>query len=335
MRLLALLATLLALLGARPALAVDQADRLAAFRERTVNWTTATPAPLAQQLADRFIQATGMKITVTRQDNDDALRRAVEDEPGRKGGIDVITLSGAGDAIALARRGLLAPFRPDGFDDVIDSAKDRDGRWIAQRVQLVGVPVRTDLLPEAERPKAWSDLTDTKYKGRMVMADPQASAIALAVVGMLAQRLGWDYVKALRLNDPLVVAGHAQLFKAMQQGERALGLGGLDPRGFSDGRIPPNQMMILPADGTLAIAAPVAVLKSAKNPNAARLFAQFMVSPVAQRIVAANAMHSARADVAPPQGQQALGDIKLMPIDFERIDRDAADIKARFGEIFR
>jgi iron(III) transport system substrate-binding protein len=335
MRLLALLATLLALLSARSALAVDQADRLAAFRERTVNWTTATPAPLAQQLADRFIQATGMKITVTRQDNDDALRRAVEDEPGRKGGIDVITLSGAGAAMALARRGLLAPFRPDGFDEVIDSAKDRDGRWIAQRVQLVGVPVRTDLLPEAERPKAWSDLTDTKYKGRMVMADPQASAIALAVIGMLAQRLGWDYVKALRLNDPLVVAGHAQLFKAMQQGERAFGLGGLDPRGFSDGRIPPSQMMILPADGTLAIAAPVAVLKSAKNPNAARLFAQFMVSPVAQRIVAANAMHSARADVAPPQGQQALGDIKLMPIDFERIDRDAADIKARFGEIFR
>jgi iron(III) transport system substrate-binding protein len=335
MRLLALLAVLLALLGARPALAVDQADRLAAFRERTVNWTTATDAPLNQQLADKFIQATGMKIALTRQDTDDALRRAVEEEPGRKGGIDVITLSGPDTAMALARKGLLAPFRPDGFEEVIDGAKDRDGRWIAQRVQLVGLPVRTDLLPESERPKAWSDLTAAKYKGRLVMADPQASAMARAVIGTLAHWLGWDFVRALRLNEPLVVADHAQLFKAMQQGERALGLGGLDPRGFHDGRTPPTQAMILPVDGVLAIAAPVAVLKSAKNPNAARLFAQFMVSPVAQRMVAANAVYSPRADVAPPSGQPALGDIKLMPVDFERIDRDAADIKARFSEIFR
>jgi len=335
MRLLALPAVLLAIFGAPQALAVDQADRLAAFRERYVNWTTATPAPLAQQLADKFIQATGMKLTVTHQDNDDALRRAIEEQQGRKGDIDVITLAGAGAAIALARKGLLAPFRPDGFDEMIDGAKDKDGRWIAQRVQLIGVPVRTDLLPDGARPNTWSDLIDPKYKGRMVMVDPQTSVIALAVIATLAQRLSWDFVKALRANDTLVVAGHAQLFKLMQQGERALGLGGLDPRGFNDGRTPSNQVMILPADGALAMAAPVAVLKSAKNPNAARLFAQFMVSRVAQRIVAANAIYAARADIAPSAGQPQLGDIRLMPIDFEHIERDSADIKARFGEIFR
>ena len=102
MRWLAVPVLLLALLGARPAVAVDHADRLAAFRERYVNWTTATPALLAQQLADKFVQATGMKITVTRQDGDDALRRAVEQQPARKGGIDVITLAGPGAAVALA-----------------------------------------------------------------------------------------------------------------------------------------------------------------------------------------------------------------------------------------
>src|SRR5262249_54590508 len=157
----------------------------------------------------------------------------------------------------------------------------------------------------------WSDLIDPKYKGRVVMADPQASPVALAVIGTLAQQLGWDFVKALRANDTLVVAGEAQLFKAMQQGDRALGLGGLDPRDFGAGRMPANQAMILPTDGALAVAAPVAVLKSAKSPNAARLFAQFMLSPVAQRIVAANAIYSARADIASPTGQPALGDIRL------------------------
>jgi iron(III) transport system substrate-binding protein len=335
MRRLALPAVLLALCGARPALAVDQADRLAAFRERQVNWMTATPAPLARQLADKFIQATGMKITVTHRDDDDAWRRAVEDQPVRKGGIDVITLGGAGSAIALARQGLLAPFRPDGFEDVIDGAKDKDGRWVALCVQLVGLPVRTDLLEDDARPKTWAELTDPKYRGRTVMADPHASAIALTVIGTLAKRLGWEFVQALRLNEPLVVAGPAQLFRAMAQSERVIGVGGLDPRGFNDGRTPPNQAMILPADGTLTTAAPVAVLKSARNPNAARLFAQFLLSPAAQRIVAANASYSARGDVAPPPGQPALGDIRLMPIDAEHIERDASDIRLRFATMFR
>src|SRR6185436_14875117 len=109
---------------------------------------------LAQQLADKFTQATGIKVTLVRNGDDALLRRLVEEPQGRTAGADVITLSEAGSAIALARKGLLVPFRPDGFDEVIDGAKDKDGRWIAQRVQLAGLPVRTDLVAESERPKA-------------------------------------------------------------------------------------------------------------------------------------------------------------------------------------
>ena len=249
MRLVALPAVLLALvllalLGARPALAIDQADRLAAFRERQVNWATATPMPLAQQLADKFTQATGIKVTLVRNGDDALLRRLVEEPQGRtagaQAGADVITLSEAGSAIALARKGLLVPFRPDGFDEVIDGAKDKDGRWIAQRVQLAGLPVRTDLVPESERPKAWSDwrTPDTGQDG-----DGRSAGFGdpLAVVGALAQRLGWDFIRALRLNDTMIVQGHAQLSMAMQRGERALGIGGVDPRSLNDGKEPPNQ----------------------------------------------------------------------------------------------
>ena len=85
--------------------------------------------------------------------------------------------------------------------------------------------------------------------------------------------------------------------------------------------------MIVPTEGAFAVGAPVAVIKGAKNPNAARLFAQFMISTVAQRIVADNAMHSSRADIAPPKGQPALSTVPVMAIDFDRIERDAGDIR--------
>jgi hypothetical protein len=46
-------------------------------------------------------------------------------------------------------------------------------------------------------------------------------------------------------------------------------------------------------------------------------------------------MHSSRADIAPPKGQPALSAVPVMTIDFDRIERDADDIRARFSEIFR
>ena len=168
------------------------------------------------------------------------------------------------------------------------------------------------------------------------MADPQASGDPLAVVGALAQQLGWDFVKALRANDTMIVQGHRRCSSAMQRGERAIGIGGVDPRSFSEGKEPPNQEMIVPTEGAVACRRAGRSDQGRKNPNAARLFAQFMISTVAQRIVA----RTRHAFVAQPtsrrlKGQPALSAVGSSPIDFDRIERDAGDIKARFSENFR
>src|SRR4029453_351463 len=152
-------------------------------------------------------------------------------------------------------------------------AKDKDGAWIAQRVHLIGMPVRTDLMAEKDRPKTWSDLKDPRFKGKMVMADPSFTAIQLTVVGMLSQKLGWDFYKALRANDTMIVQGHQQVFSTMQQGERVIGAEGADPRSFADGKEVPNQKMIYPTEGVFIVSSPTAVIKGARNPNAAKLFA--------------------------------------------------------------
>ena len=72
--------------------------------------------------------------------------------------------------------------------------------------------MRTDKVAEEDVPKTWSDLNNPKYKGLMVMPDPSFTAIQLVVVGMLSQKLGWDFYKALRANDTMIVQGHQQVF---------------------------------------------------------------------------------------------------------------------------
>ncbi len=111
----------------------------------------------------------------------------------------------------------------------------------------------------------------------MVMPDPSFTAIQLIVVGMLSRQLGWDFYKALRANDTMIVQGHQQVFSTMQQGERVIGAEGADPRSFTDGKDVPNQKMVYPTEGVFIVSSPTAVIKGARNPNAAKLFAQFMI----------------------------------------------------------
>jgi len=318
-----------------PAMAADQADRAAASKEGNVNWYTSTPFPLVQILADHFTADTGVKVTLLRSGGEAVLRRFLQEYQAGQAGADVITMSDSGAATGLARKGVFVPFKPDGFDKVVDDAKDKDGAWIAQRVHLIGMPVRTDLLAEKDRPQTWSDLKEPRFKGKMVMPDPSFTAIQLTVVGMLSQKLGWDFYKALRVNDTMIVQGHQQVYKTMQQGERVLGAEGSDPRSFNDGKDLPNQSMIYPTEGVFTVCSPVAIVKNAKNPNAAKLFAQFMLSPAAQQIIADNAIHSSRIDIAPPQGQPALRAVKFIPIDVDYIEKNGRDLKAKFNDIFQ
>ena len=322
-------------LCAASAQAPDKADADAARREGTVSWYTSTPIALAQQLADKFQQQTGIKVQLLRTGGQAVLRRLQQEVSAGRPGADVMTMSDAGAANGLAKQGLFEPFRPEGFDKVVEDARDRDGRWIAQRLSIVGIPIRSDKVKGEDVPTTWSDLKHRKYKGLMVMPDPSFTAIQLIVVGMLSRTLGWDFYKALRANDTMIVQGHQQVFSKMQQGERVIGAEGADPRSFADGQEVPNQKMIYPTEGVFIVSSPTAVIKGARNPNAARLFAQFMISPLAQTMIAEGGIHAARVDIPPPPGQPALSEVNFMPVDLDLIEERGRELKARFAEIFQ
>jgi iron(III) transport system substrate-binding protein len=313
----------------------DPVDVEAAKKEGSVSWYTSTPVQLAQALANKFEAETGIHIQLLRTGGSAVLRRIQSELKAGQPGADLLTFSDAGAADAMAAQGLFLPFKPVGFDKVLDEVKDKDGRWIAQRIEIAGMPVRTDKVAEADRPKTWSDLKNAKYKGMLVMPDPSFTAIQLVVVSMLSQKLGWDYYKALRANDTMIVQGHQQVFQTMQTGERVLAAEGADPRGYNKGKPVPNQAMIFPTEGALFVCSPMAILKDTKKPNAAKLFVQFMVSPEGQAMVTASGRNAARGDVPPPEGQKPLTEIKSIPIDYAYVDKHARDTKNKFSEIFQ
>jgi iron(III) transport system substrate-binding protein len=83
------------------------------------------------------------------------------------------------------------------------------------------------------------------------------------------------------------------------------------------------------------IPSPTSVVKGSPSPNAAKLFAEFMIGDAAQKIFPADGGYSARVDIAAPQGSPDLKTLKILAVDNDYIEKESGRIKRRFNEIFQ
>jgi iron(III) transport system substrate-binding protein len=282
----------------------DAVDLAAARKEGAVTWYTSTPIGTAQKIASLFQAETGIRVELFRSGGSAVLRRFLQEIDARRVVADVLTVSDPAAARALVKRDLLVPFRPRHFDRIPDEVKDPKGYHIAQRVNLVGIVVRTDRVPQP--PRSWTDLLDPRYKGRLVMADPSYTAIQLMVVGTLSRRYGWEFYQKLRANEIMIVQGHQQVAETLTRGERLIAAEGADQYAWMDRKAGHAVQTIFPADGAFAIPAPTAIIKGASHPNAARALAAFMIGDTVQRLFPGEGIYAARSDVDPPPGNPPL-----------------------------
>lgn len=324
---------LAALASAQGAATSDAVDRAAAKKEGGVTWYTSTPVATAQKIANLFQQETGIKVELFRSGGSAVLRRFMQEIDARRVVADVLTISDPAAASSLVKRDLLVPFRPRNFDKVPDAVKDARGLHIAQRLNLVGIVVRTDRVPDP--PKTWTELTDPKWKGKLVMPDPSFTAIQLMVVGTLSQKYGWEFYKKLRANDTMIVQGHQQVSDALSRGERLVAAEGLDSYIWEARQAGHKVQTVFPTDGAFAIAAPTMVIKGSPHPAAAKALAEFMISDTVQKLFPSEGIYAARTDVPPPPGNPPLPSIKLLPVDYDYVEREAKNLKNRFNEIFQ
>ncbi len=332
--LLAILAQILSPLAAEPAApASDTADMAAAKREGTVTWYTSTPVEAAQKIATLFEEQTGIKVQLFRSGGSAVLRRFLQETDAKRVVADVVTISDPAAMNGLIKRDLLVPFRPKHFEKIPAETKDPQGRYIAQRLNLLGMIARTD--KGLDLPKNWTDLTDPKYKGKMVMPDPSFTANQLMAVGTLSRKYGWGFYEKLRASNIMIVQGNQQVSDTLKSGERLLAAVGTDSYVWNDREAGHKVQTIFPADGAFAIPAPTAVIKGAAHPNAAKALAEFMIGDAVQGFIPKEGNYAARSDIGPPSGSPQLSEIKLMTVDYDYIEKEAANIKKKFNEIFQ
>jgi iron(III) transport system substrate-binding protein len=310
-------------------------DLAAAKKEGKVVWYTSTPIETAQKIARLFETETGIKVEMFRSGGSAIVRRFLQEQQAGRLAADVMTTSDPAATAALARKGAFVAFKPKNFDKIVEEGRDKDGYFVAQRLNLMTIYLRSDKVADADRPKSWTDLLDPRHKGKLVMTDPSFTALQLMVVATLSKNLGWDYYEKLRKNDIMIVKGNQQVSDNIKRGERLIAVGALDSYAADERRAGHPIVTILPADGTFVIPAPTVVIKGSPNPNAAKLLAEFMIGDAVQSLFPADGGYAARKDIPPPADGVALDKIKIIPIDYGYVEKESTRIKKRFNEVFQ
>jgi iron(III) transport system substrate-binding protein len=318
-----------------PAMAQDAVDMAKAKAEGKVVWYTSTPIEQAQKIVDLFRTQTGITVELFRSGGSQILSRFQQEINAGRVAADVITHSDPAAARAMAKKGLFVAFRPRNFDRIPEAAKDPDGIFVAQRLNLMTHYLRSDKIAPADEPKTWADLTAPRYKGKLVMADPSFTSLQVSVVGMMSKQNGWAFYEKLRQNDVMIVPGNQQVSDLLKRGERLIAVGALDSYAADLKTAGHPIKTLYPSDGVFVIPSPTSVVKGSPHPAAAKLFAQFMIADEVQRLFPADGGYSARIDIKSPPGAPELESLNIVSVDDTYIERESARIKKRFNEIFQ
>ena len=318
------------------AAAADQADVEAAKKEGTVVWYTSTPLRQAENVAKAFETKYGFKVELFRTGGEQVIQRFLTETSAGKINVDLLTASDPGAFNDMIKKNQLVKFRPANFDKVPQAARNQDGYWVAQRLNLITMAFRSDKETEADMPKKWADVANPKYKGKLVHADPSFTAIANAVVATFTRdaEKGWAYYEALKKNDMMIVQGHQQLAQILSTGERTIAAEAGDSDMWDLKKKGIAVKSIYPEDGVFVIAAPTGIVANSPHPNAAKLLAEFMLSDEAQKLFPQEGYYAGRTDMPPPEGNPALNTLKIIAVDEEYVQQNTDKIKQRFNEIF-
>jgi iron(III) transport system substrate-binding protein len=324
--------------AAPPATAVTPALIEAARKEGKAVWYTSVDLPLAERIAKSFeAKYPGVACRVERSGAERIFQRIGQEYASNIHAVDVVNSSDAAHLIVWKANGWLEPFVPeDVAQHFPDDHKDPDGTFASFRVFLCPVAYNTDLVKPEDAPRSYADLLDPKWAGKIVKAHPGYSGTILTATYQMVRDIGWDYFERLARQRVMQVQSAADPPKKLALGERAVMADGVEYGVFQAKETGKPIEPVYPTEGTPLIVGPNAVFKGAPNPNAARLLQCHMFTAECQQLgIDYGGLRSVHALTREKPGRKPLSEIKLMKDDPAEVEKQGAEIKARYSRIFR
>ena len=326
------------LAAAPPATAITPQLIEAAKKEGKVVYYTSIDLPIAERIAKSFeAKFPGIAVRVERTGAERVFQRIGQEYASRIHAVDVVNSSDAAHFVAWRRDGILQPFVPeDVAKHYAPEHSNPDGLFAAFRVGLCVIAYNTSLVKKEEAPKSYADLLDPKWAGKTVKAHPAYSGTILNATFQIARDIGWAYFEKLAQQRVMQVQSATDPPKKLALGERAIMAEGGEYVILQLKEKGDPVEIVYPAEGTPTIVGPNAIFRNAPNPNAARLFQNYMFTAECQQlIIDSGGMHSVHPLTKEKPGRKALSQLKLMRDDAAAVERESENIKKRYTQIFK
>ncbi|MEO9191417.1 MAG: extracellular solute-binding protein [Acetobacteraceae bacterium] len=321
----------------RPSRADETALAAAARKEGTLTWYIAqVDGETAEDMGRAFTrQYPGVKVAVIRTTGQVAFERLMQDLKNGAPQCDVFSTTDIAHMPLLMKRDALARFVPDNAAALAPAFKGlgEDGFYYPSTSTLMMIITNTQKVKSEDAPRGWNDLLDPKWKSNVAFGHPGFSGYV--GVWTLAMRglYGWDYFTKLAKNNPRIGRSGNDPITLLNAGECVVGLGPLATTLLSASKGNPIAVQY-PTDGAVLCIGPSGVLASAPHPNAARLFANWLLSPGFGTIAAEHFVYPARADAPTIVGAKPLGDVKLIRLTTAEIAKGVPEVIEQWRDTF-
>ena len=213
-------------------------------------------------------------------------------------GIDIFFGGGTDNYLRLSNMGWLHAYKLPGtqLEQMMQSFQgiplyDAEYQWYGAALSSFGIMYNEELRELLKLPKAtaWEDLGNLELLGRIGAADPRESGSAHMVYEIILQTIGWEDGFALLTQ----LGGNVRGFSAganaiptdVVAGQVIYGLA-IDFYAYGQIAIVGADKIkyVVPADGAVVTADPIAILKGAPNLPVAEKFLEFVLSEDAQKL---------------------------------------------------
>lgn len=287
----------------------------AAEEEGSLTVYSSQVLPVLEELEPAFEEATGLDLEVVRGLPQELFPKLEAERQTGRGIADIYVIA---DKQLVANDGVaghfIAPVGPNFVDSAYDSSTylEPEG-WFLVSSTLFGYGWNTELVPDGL--SGYADLLDPELEGRVGVIEASNQALTDFYL-YLEETQGEEFVEALAAQEPRIYPGGTAIQEALTSGEIAGSVyagaamdAGIEAGAPIDWAIPDDPWGARYYSG---------VLDTAPHPNAAQVFANYLISPEGQEIVARGTasvlpdVESARRSVEGMRDQ----DIELLTPEF-------------------
>jgi iron(III) transport system substrate-binding protein len=271
----------------------------------------------------RFEDVTGVKIEYVRGSDSQLIARMMIESRAGRGSWDLVLITAAHKLPPQ----MLAQIDPPEAKHLFPAARDPNRRWYGFSANYNVPAYNTNLVKASDLPKSYEELAKrSEWSGRAVVNEYDSEWVA-AILAHYGEAKGRALLRDIGATlKPAIVNGHLAVARAVGAGEYAVALTNYVNLTLNVKLAgAPTDFWAIDPIGVFYMQVSASAL--APHPNAARLGANFILSPEGQSLLTQRGRIPSRPDVEtnPPGVLKALHEKKVMPIVLDPEQEKKAD----------